>query len=633
MTRDIVTARPSCELCGRSGNCSVNLRNRFRHCRHIKAGACPPGWIYKGTDATGAEMFVREEDSAEFDYQDPRDRKFREWQRQMQQAQRELERDTRPVITGESRFERVRDNLRDLRPTERNRLASELCLPLGIFEELGVKFLEAGWDSGGDAAFVTPEVNGDGGVVGYNLRHYFEPKEKRSAGSRGMYAPRSFGAMTGPILIPEGMSDTLHLVAMNVASVGRFSKDGGADYIVRHLRRHGLAEQVGRPIIFLIENDQKFEDQRWPGREGTEKIAKAIARELGRPVWMATMPAGYKDVRDYVTTHAGRVRSGETTLQILGESLLEHVLTNREIVGPLDLTPAMKDLPAESAPLHGPPSPARPVEDRGPTWCPRAGCAVMRDDIHQLSRPVFPCCKTLACEFCRPRKIAHYRATIGFHLRRHAEAGATAVYAWRVVRAQWKSVSRSIGCYFSIDLGDGARFVVSEREPRLRSDERPDAIASLTELSPEDAIARLSSIIAMLPVHGATFSSSHRWKLIPDRIEAAKPIAPDGIEYAWRRVGKSAASRQRVAQILAAHGIDNHAWEAFTVPGRWWGYAAIQIPDSALPPGLTADHLIGDIMLGEATPICELVWTTPSSLVDRTTGPPGMPQFAVPLPY
>ena len=141
-------------------------------------------------------------------------------------------------------------------------------------------------------------VNGDEKVIGISLRNLSDKKSFVKCGQRGLYVPSTFRIAQGPIVIVEGASDTAALVDAQIAVVGRPSAKMGTDALARLLRADA------REIIVLGENDKKNDDL-WPGRDGAIHVANELATRLGRPVKWALPPKQYKDAREYLISEKG----------------------------------------------------------------------------------------------------------------------------------------------------------------------------------------------------------------------------------------------------------------------------------------------------------------------------------------
>ena len=119
--------------------------------------------------------------------------------------------------------------------------------------------------------------------------------ERSPAASEGFICRPAGSRIPGPIYVPEGASDVAALISVGQCAVGRPGATGGVGRLARLLR------DMDRRIIVLGENDQK-PDGRWPGKEGAETVTRALAEALGRQVEKGFPPAGYKDVRDFISS-------------------------------------------------------------------------------------------------------------------------------------------------------------------------------------------------------------------------------------------------------------------------------------------------------------------------------------------
>lgn len=175
-------------------------------------------------------------------------------------------------------------------------LARQLGIKTGSLKACG-----AGWDH--DAgAYTFPERDGRGRVIGIHIRSADTAKRWMVPGStRGLYYTKRWRQGSGPILIPEGVSDTAALLSHGLSAVGRPSCSGGADLLAE------LLEDTDQEIIVVGENDQKT-DGRWPGKDGARKVAQSLANLLDRDIRWVLPPEGFKDVRDWLCQGASDVR-------------------------------------------------------------------------------------------------------------------------------------------------------------------------------------------------------------------------------------------------------------------------------------------------------------------------------------
>jgi len=196
---------------------------------------------------------------------------------------------------------------RALPPQQLRELATRLGVAEAALRRLGVGWrpsnrrLEVSgsrtvWVEEGPA-WTFPEVDAAGHVIGIQ-RRFSDPaigKRMLTGGKRGIYLPRDWLSLSGPIYIPEGASDVAALVSAGRCAMGRPSALGGLEQLVR------LLWQTKREIIVVGENDRK-PDGRWPGKEGMDYVAAGLAERLGRPVSKQLPPSGSKDVREYLRT-------------------------------------------------------------------------------------------------------------------------------------------------------------------------------------------------------------------------------------------------------------------------------------------------------------------------------------------
>jgi hypothetical protein len=186
----------------------------------------------------------------------------------------------------------------NLTPARRGELARALGLPecaLSNLPDLGYSpngYHPGYWEQ---PCWTFPEVDGSGGVVGLLCRYPDGTKKAMRGSKRGLIVPQGWAGQEGILWAPEGPSDTLTLVALGLATVGRPSNTAGADQLAELLQADGDRRQV----VILGEFDPKPEGA-WPGRDGATKTAAKLAARLGRPVGWVLPPAGAKDIRAWV---------------------------------------------------------------------------------------------------------------------------------------------------------------------------------------------------------------------------------------------------------------------------------------------------------------------------------------------
>jgi phage/plasmid primase-like uncharacterized protein len=171
-------------------------------------------------------------------------------------------------------------------------LADELCEQLGLPRVALDALPLVGHDG---KAWTFPEVDGRGEIIGIARRFRDGSKKAVSGSRRGLTIPVNWSERGTPLFIVEGQSDTLALSLCAVSSIGRPSNTGGADMLAELL----VGFPLDRPIIVMGENDQKPDGQ-WPGHDGADRVATALAKKLQRRIFLALPPDGAKDVRAWI---------------------------------------------------------------------------------------------------------------------------------------------------------------------------------------------------------------------------------------------------------------------------------------------------------------------------------------------
>ena len=149
-----------------------------------------------------------------------------------------------------------------------------------------------------DGAFVFPERDGSGRIIGLSLRAPDSRKGAPSGGKRGLIVPSGLHSKADPVLVVEGASDVAACEALGLTAVGRPSNSGGGDMLAALLD--------GRDILVVGENDAK-ETGEWPGRDGAKSVARRLASERGEPVRWVLPPSETKDIR---ASLKARIESG-----------------------------------------------------------------------------------------------------------------------------------------------------------------------------------------------------------------------------------------------------------------------------------------------------------------------------------
>lgn len=171
----------------------------------------------------------------------------------------------------------------------REELANVLGVSVFSLEALGV-----GYDVQ-DRFWSFPERDANGKIIGISARYWDGSKIRVRRSKSGLTYSGAWEFENGPLLLPEGGSDTAALITMGISAVGRPSNNGGVALLSEMLR----AVPYEREIIVLGELDQK-PDGRWPGKEGAVRTAQKLVEALDRPVSWALPPDGAKDARAWL---------------------------------------------------------------------------------------------------------------------------------------------------------------------------------------------------------------------------------------------------------------------------------------------------------------------------------------------
>lgn len=202
-------------------------------------------------------------------------------------------------------------------------LAEHLGVDAVALERLGVGVSP-------DGSFTSwPERDATGRTIGIVRRYPDGTKKHMSGGNAGLYIPRDWNSAAGPILLPEGGSDTAALLTMGLCAIGRPSCTGGVALLTELLKRH-----LERAVVVLGENDRKPErlgmisqcapdcdgcSWCWPGKYGAQTTATKLCLALHRAVhWR--MVVGAKDAREWLQLYG---RDGAQFLQTLRRQRLQ----------------------------------------------------------------------------------------------------------------------------------------------------------------------------------------------------------------------------------------------------------------------------------------------------------------------
>lgn len=251
--------------------------------------------------------------------------------------------------------------------------AGALGVPWKAVRAMGGGFAPTKHDQTACGPLHWPEWDGDGNVVGVGKRFANGMKGFVAGGRRGLVVPADLQELRrrierrGALLLPEGFSDGAAVWAIGLPVVGRPAARSRTvpPWVVRLLET--LAPALPSPLRLLVvgENDRKA-DGSWPGREGAEATALALAECLGGDVAVAIVfpPAdgagsSCKDSRDWLrkaTAAALIPADDETAWNALGNAFLDSLLSSAERVFP----PAAAALPHPPRPLFDPPGEESP---------------------------------------------------------------------------------------------------------------------------------------------------------------------------------------------------------------------------------------------------------------------------------
>lgn len=184
-----------------------------------------------------------------------------------------------------------------LTPALKKELAGVIHLPVESINALDL----VGWNESNSAnwrGWTFPERNESGGIVGIMVRPRVGKKKAMPGGERGLIIPRSWHETPGPAFLVEGASDVLAGTQCGLCVIGRPMAQP-IEGVVKDLAE--LLKNTNREVVVVGENDGPKDDGKWPGRDGAIETARALTKQLGRPVRYSLPPEGVKDLRAWVT--------------------------------------------------------------------------------------------------------------------------------------------------------------------------------------------------------------------------------------------------------------------------------------------------------------------------------------------
>jgi hypothetical protein len=170
----------------------------------------------------------------------------------------------------------------------------ELMQLLGLPEEVLDVLADVGVNEEGHTTF--PERDADDQIIGILKRTLQGQKKTMKDSNRGLHIPKTWRTMEGPVFIVEGPTDVLAMLAAGLRCIGRPSNNGGAAHLIELLKEL----PADTPIVIVGENDKK-ENDLWPGKEGAIAVANSLAEALHREIAWALPPDGLKDCRVVLT--------------------------------------------------------------------------------------------------------------------------------------------------------------------------------------------------------------------------------------------------------------------------------------------------------------------------------------------
>lgn len=322
------SSQAPCPVCGKTSWCWVGPDRVV--CKRATKADAPPGWRHGTATKHGHQMFFLID-------QQQADRERERWQIDLAKSGRQD--DGRKLTTAQCI--ELLDQTRALGWQAKVTTLAELL----HVDDTVLHRLAIGWRWGDVArgqqlhagSWDYPMRSGDGAVIGVHRRLAVPFTKATKDGRRQVtgklmhkgsrlglvYDPAGWADATGPILLPEGMTDTATLMHLGLSAVGRPNDRACVDLMAELLRD----VPADRPIVVLAEDDRKA-DGRWPGLEGATYCARQLAALLRRPVAWCPPIDGQKDVREWWASQAGLGVSADAAQQLL----LDHVETQMQVI-------------------------------------------------------------------------------------------------------------------------------------------------------------------------------------------------------------------------------------------------------------------------------------------------------------
>jgi hypothetical protein len=201
---------------------------------------------------------------------------------------------------------------------------------VGWADEQFIKRHKVGWSGEGEyptGAWVFPERDESGQIIGLCFRSKDGRKGTASGSKRGLTIPQGVDGFTGPTLLVEGPSDVAACLTMGIRAIGRPSNKGGVEMLTKH-----CADQ---DVVVVGENDTRVtkEGILRPGQEGAEHVARALANSWQRAVKATLPPKGTKDVRAWLN-NSGADLDDQAACVMLGRDLLARLNASAKDASP-----------------------------------------------------------------------------------------------------------------------------------------------------------------------------------------------------------------------------------------------------------------------------------------------------------
>lgn len=224
---------------------------------------------------------------------------------------------------------------RHLGRSTREQSADDLAQELGVLPQVLLD-LELHHDSE-ESEWLIPERDSYGGICGLAVRYWYPWRDERDkqvtkgfrpGGRRGLYYLDGWWDSDGPILSPEGFSDTATCLSMGITTIGRSSAKGGGDQLLFLFSEYHTSED----LIIIADRDGHDSGVN-VGLDGARKTATVLAAGLSRPIQVAFPPDGCKDIREWFQGYCDGDLSPER-LAAAREVFLEHVLSTAQTIQP-----------------------------------------------------------------------------------------------------------------------------------------------------------------------------------------------------------------------------------------------------------------------------------------------------------